>query len=336
MKKILFLIFVFSFISGSVFFFVFGPYKVKKIDGKIVYFEGRSIEGLNTGNRYRFFAILSKGAPTSLVDVKPMGKVKIHYLTETGGILTFPHPVSGKLKLNSRFLLIRGRKLLFNSAIRKVAEKEKRLMLLDLTATEVYYTPDINCFHFKTSFQFIRLLSSVGFQFKVGLLNINSIQAKEIYNGNGNTTKTEYNVNYTSGYLSMMVGISEERIALMIGPILGVTNGQNAYGFDSLLRYGEIGGSYFQFNLTTLPESLWVEAGFEFRVDVDLNPGGSGIVGEYKPSSVPSLEDGLNNQILFGYSYTKEKSNFNILGGYSMSGTSKRGPAFEVSWGFVF
>ena len=328
MKKIVFFILIFTFFASSVFADEFGPYKIKKIDGKIVYFEGKSVEGLNTGNRYRFFAILSKGVPKSLIDVKPMGKIKIHYLTETGGILTFSRPVSGKLKSNSRFLLIRGRKLLFNSAIRKVAEKEKRLMLLDLKATEVYYSPDINYFHFKTSFQFIRLLSSVGFQFKVGLLNINSLQNKETYVGSGGSTmKTEYNVNYTSGYLSMMVGISEERISLMIGPILGVTNGQNAYGFDSILRYGEIGGSYFQFNLTTLPESLWVEAGFEFRVDVDLNPGGSGIVGEYRPSSVPSIEDGLNNQILFGYSYTKEKSHFDILGGYSMSGTNKRGPA---------
>jgi len=207
---------------------------------------------------------------------------------------------------------------------------------LDLTASEVYYSSKINYFHFNAKFQFIRLLSSVGFQFKVGVLNINSQETEMVDNGQGYYFDTVNDVNYSSGYLSMMVGISEERVSLMIGPILGVTNGNNAYGFDSFIRYGEIGGSYFQFNLTTLPVSKWVEAGFDFRVDIDLNPGGSGIIGKYRPSSVPSIDDGLNNQILFGYGYTKEKSHFDALFGYSMSGTDKRGPAFELSWGFVF
>ncbi|GEM_PF-6618165 len=328
MRYVKAILFSVIFLSVPLFGKSYGPFLVEKIEGKFLYFSGPDVAFLKAGHRYRILKLPHGPAPKSINDVVPAGKCVLYSTYDRGGILSFPESVTGEFKKGEYFLLLRGRKL--DLAIEKVEVKPVVKTLYNLRGNISWFSPEINFTGGGASLEVMNVVSHFGLVAETGYYfnEFTSSAPEELAVCSGSSCY------YATWYVSIFVGLDRENFSLLIGPIIGVVNNVNAYGFNLLMRYGSPFKTFFKGTLRILSRAELYELGVDGRVA--LGGGyGSGVAMQYRLSSYPDLES-ANNFLSVGYSYSTRELIVNLLIGFGMAEKDKRGVVTTVEFSHLF
>ena len=305
---------------------VYGPFSVEKIYENFVYLKGAKALSLRTGKKYKVFLSSSKGRLTSLSQLLPAGVAQIHTASENEAVIKFSTPVSSSIFKGKRIYLTRGKMVLD-----KQRKKMETKVVTVLQVSNIFYTPDYQGETVEYNSVFSGIPPGIGINLKVGFNHFNYKEVEDIQVSPQSSVERSIRRNKDTFYFTILGGWDSDSLSLVFGPILGVQNGENRIGFDSILRFGGVDSSQFLLE-SFIVGDLWVFYGYS-RIRIMQH---HGVAFKLKFASYPDYENDVNASLLVGYSTIDAPLHIEAMIGLGMGGDTRRGLTTYIRVGRVF
>ncbi len=316
----------------------YGPFKVKKVDRKFVYFYGGDSFKLSTGWYYKIFKVVVPGYPKSITGIQPIGDVKIFSVSDKSGILYFPEGATPTafLRLNDRFFLVHG-KFVELGKKEKFQKESEIVSIISGNFYTTYYNSNVNISGINASYKLFNFLSAVSVEFGVGYYTLEYLKDRTVVINEEpyQTVTTHTSETLSTFYMVLLGGFDTGKQAVMLGPLLGVVDNLNATGFEFYLRLGDIMGSNFLLKFVTMSKA---ELKYEFTLGAKIlvsSKNGTRIGFNYKISTQPDINN-ANHNLLFSVSRVTSHSFIGLMAGIGIAGEKNRGPSLGIRGGIKF